>query len=75
MTNPAVSLAVQHYNESWDELWWVRADGVARIIENPAAMREGIDLLVDRYPQYAKARPQGPVVEIPVSRWTGWAAG
>ena len=29
--NPRVSLLVDHYSENWDELWWVRADGVATV--------------------------------------------
>ena len=27
--NPAVSVLVDYYDDDWDELWWVRADGVA----------------------------------------------
>jgi PPOX class probable F420-dependent enzyme len=72
--NPAVSLVVQTYSDDWDELWWVRADGMARVIDDPAAMQDGIDLLVRRYPQYQETRPQGPVIEISVTRWSGWAA-
>ena len=71
--NPAVSLVVQTYSDYWDELWWVRADGMARVIDDPAAM-DGIDLLVRKYPQYGEIRPQGPVIEVTVARWSGWAA-
>lgn len=30
--NPGVCLLVDAYDEDWDELWWVRADGDARIV-------------------------------------------
>ena len=29
--NPAVSLLVDHYDEDWAQLWWVRADGPAML--------------------------------------------
>ena len=29
--NPRVSLLVDHYDEDWTQLWWVRADGLAEI--------------------------------------------
>ena len=30
--NPWASLLVDHYEEDWDELWWVRADGTAAVL-------------------------------------------
>src|SRR5581483_624330 len=30
--DPHVSLLVQHYDDDWSALWWVRADGRARVI-------------------------------------------
>src|SRR5690242_12554050 len=29
--NPRVSMLVDHYDEDWSHLWWVRADGTAEI--------------------------------------------
>ena len=29
--NPSVSVLVDHYEDDWSKLWWVRADGSARI--------------------------------------------
>lgn len=69
--NPAVALLVDHFDEDWDHLWWVRADGEARVIENELAY-ELVDALVDKYEQYREHRPAGPVIEIHVSRWSGW---
>jgi PPOX class probable F420-dependent enzyme len=72
--NPAVSLLVDHYDEDWSTLWWVRADGDATVVRDPAAMAGPIDLLVAKYPQYQQIRPAGPVILIRVHTWRGWAA-
>jgi PPOX class probable F420-dependent enzyme len=72
--NPAVSLLADHYAEDWTTLWWVRADGDAVVVDDPAAMAGPIDLLVDRYPQYQAIRPAGPVILVRVHTWRGWAA-
>jgi PPOX class probable F420-dependent enzyme len=72
--NPAVSLLVHHYADDWTSLWWVRADGQAVVLDEPAAMAAPIDHLVAKYPQYQAIRPAGPVIEVTVTHWTGWAA-
>lgn len=71
--NSAVTLLVDHFDEDWDRLWWVRADGEARVIENELA-GELVDALVDKYEQYRECRPAGPVIRIRVNRWSGWVA-
>lgn len=73
--NPAVCLLADRYTEAWDRLWWVRADGSARI-EPPgtAGHRDGVAALTARYPQYQARPPAGPLVVITVSRWRGWTA-
>ena len=72
--NPSVTLLVDHYEEDWTRLWWVRVDGAARIVDDESQAGRGIDLLIGRYPQYARSRPPGPVVAITVHSITGWAA-
>lgn len=71
-TNPAVSLLVQHWDEDWSALWWVRADGVAAVREEPATVAYAVRLLRAKYPQYGKVDVHGPVLEITVHRWRGW---
>src|SRR4051794_26880692 len=71
--NPAVTLLVDHYDEDWDRLWWVRADGMARVLAG-ATVEPALDRLAARYPAYAMERPPGPVVAVSVSRWLGWRA-
>jgi PPOX class probable F420-dependent enzyme len=74
--DPRVSLLADRYDDAdWSALWWVRADGVARVLEagEPEA-RRGIALLAERYAQYRGAPPAGPVLAIAVERWSGWRA-
>lgn len=74
--NPTVTLLADHYDDAdWTALWWVRADGQARVREpGDGAARRGLDLLVRRYPQYREDPPDGPVVVVDVERWTAWSA-
>jgi PPOX class probable F420-dependent enzyme len=71
--NPAVAVLVDHYDEDWNRLWWVRVDGHARVL-GPGQTDHPVDLLVERYAQYRRARPSGPVVEISIDRISGWSA-
>ncbi|WP_181139789.1 TIGR03668 family PPOX class F420-dependent oxidoreductase [Streptomyces sp. Ru71] len=79
--HPAVSLLADAYDEDWDRLWWVRADGGAHTVpagtDDAAARAEhtgAITLLRRKYPQYATRPPDGPVILVTVARWTGWQA-
>jgi PPOX class probable F420-dependent enzyme len=72
--NPSVSVLVDHYEDDWTKLWWVRADGSARIVIDGALFEQGIALLTHRYTQYRSARPAGPVIAISIARMTGWSA-
>ncbi|TDZ43130.1 TIGR03668 family PPOX class F420-dependent oxidoreductase [Mycobacteroides franklinii] len=70
--NPAVSFLVDRYDEDWAALWWVRADGIARVLDTPDAA--WITLLANKYRQYRETPPTGPMVLTDVSHWSGWAA-
>jgi PPOX class probable F420-dependent enzyme len=66
---PRVSLLADHYDDDWTRLWWVRADGIARVSASSAA---GVAALQAKYPQYADRPPAGPFITVEVSRWTAW---
>jgi len=68
--NPHVEVLIDHYEDDWSELWWVRLRGTARIVEDPRA----VDLLVAKYPQYAERRPEGPVIAIDVEERSEWTS-
>ncbi|GAA3094941.1 TIGR03668 family PPOX class F420-dependent oxidoreductase [Streptosporangium carneum] len=70
-----VCLLADHYEDDWSRLWWVRADGRARIVGSGAARERAVARLSDRYPQYRDRPPHGPVVLIEVESWTGWSSG
>lgn len=72
--DPAVSVLVDHYEDDWTRLWWVRVDGSARIVIDGAQFDRGMELLTARYAQYRSERPAGPVVAIAIERMTGWSA-
>jgi len=73
--NPRVSVLVDHYAEDWTTLWWVRADGTARVLD-PTDPDDGTarHLLRARYPQYDRVPVTGPVLAVAVERWSGWSA-
>ncbi|MEV6420994.1 TIGR03668 family PPOX class F420-dependent oxidoreductase [Streptomyces sp. NPDC051662] len=76
--HPEVCLLVDGYDEDWDRLWWARADGTATVLPpaaDSAASARYVSLLTRKYQrQYADRPPEGPVVEIAVTRWSGWHA-
>jgi PPOX class probable F420-dependent enzyme len=74
--NPRVALLADEYDDGdWSRLWWVRADGSARVLDadGGAEARKAIELLTERYAQYREVAPRGPVVAIDVERWSGWS--
>ena len=72
--HPRGSLLVDHYEEDWDELWWVRADGAASVLAEGAEHEAAVGALVAKYPQYVAAPPVGAVIAVGVERWVGWSA-
>ena len=73
--NPRVAVIVDHYEDDWHALWWVRADGTGHVLDaDDPQGRDAIALLVARYPQYREQPPRGPVVAIDVMRWSSWSA-
>ena len=66
---PRVSVLADHYADDWSLLWWVRADGIARVLESSP---DGLAALTAKYPQYVDAPPAGPFLAIEVRRWSGW---
>ena len=72
--NPAVSILVDHYEDDWNRLWWVRVDGDARVVIEKAEAQRAVKLLVARYSQYRANAPSGPVVAVAIAAMTGWSA-
>lgn len=68
------SVLVDHYDEDWSALWWVRADGRARVVTDDDERARALDALAAKYERYRVSPPPGPVIAIDVERWSGWAA-
>ena len=70
---PRCALLVDHYEDDWSRLWWVRADGVGTVLDAPAENHPGLLALTQRHWQYQRTAPSGPLVEITIRRWSGWS--
>ncbi|WP_433382869.1 TIGR03668 family PPOX class F420-dependent oxidoreductase [Streptosporangium sp. CA-115845] len=71
--NPRVCVLADHYDDDWTQLWWVRADGEATIVETGAERTAAVEALAEKYSQYQDHVPEGPVICIGVTRWSGWS--
>jgi len=72
--NSAVSILVDHYDDDWHKLWWVRLDGHARVVTEKVEVEHALQLLAERYAQYRVTPPAGPVVAVDIQGVIGWAA-
>lgn len=71
---PDVTVLVDHYDEDWSRLRWCRMDGRAEIVSEGQSFETGLRVLRDKYTQYRKEPPEGPVIAVEVRSWSGWAA-
>jgi PPOX class probable F420-dependent enzyme len=71
---PDVTVLVDHYDDDWTRLWWVRLRGRARVLDDGEEAERALGLLVAKYEQYANERPGLPVLAIDVREWRSWAA-
>jgi PPOX class probable F420-dependent enzyme len=67
--NPHVTLLVDHYEEDWAQVWWVRVDGTATVHDTDD---QGKAALAAKYTQYTDAQ-LGRIVTIQPTKWTSWA--
>jgi PPOX class probable F420-dependent enzyme len=71
---PPVTLLVDHYEEDWSRLWWIRLRGEARVEERGPEREHALRLLAEKYEQYRREPPTGPVIAVRVQEWRGWSA-
>jgi PPOX class probable F420-dependent enzyme len=72
--HPQASLLVDHYDEDWSQLWWIRVDGHAKLLTEGEEMQRALELLTGKYGQYQTAPPPGPVIRIEIDNWLGWSS-
>ncbi len=70
--NGVAALLVDHYEEDWSALWWVRVDGAGRVIEDGPERDHAIGVLGEKYAPYRSSPPPGAVVAITGLSWRGW---
>jgi PPOX class probable F420-dependent enzyme len=68
--NPRVEVLVDHYEEDWSKLWWVRLQGRAGVQELDA---RSLELLRAKYPQYRARPPGGPLVVVAIEQYAEWS--
>jgi PPOX class probable F420-dependent enzyme len=71
--HPAATLLVDHYDEDWTRVWWVRVDGRGRVINDDEEREHAISALRGKYRQYEHVGIPGAVLAIDVDRWLGWS--
>jgi PPOX class probable F420-dependent enzyme len=74
--DPRVTVLVDHWDEDWTRLAWLRGEGRATLLEPGAAPAEHARMVVAlraEYPQYANHRlGQRPLIRIAIERVVAW---
>jgi PPOX class probable F420-dependent enzyme len=73
-SHPHVAVLVDHYEDNWSRLWWVRLGGPAQVIEEGPERERALVLLAEKYAQYRAEPPRGAVIAVSVEEWRGWSA-
>ncbi len=68
--HPQVEVLIDHYDEDWSGLWWVRLRGTASVVDDPHAL----ELLARKYAQYRAQPPAGPVIAVAIEERIEWTA-
>ncbi len=71
---PDVAVLVDHYEDDWTELWWVRLRGRARVLDGGDEAARALTALRSKYEQYREVPPGLPVLAVDISEWRSWAA-
>ena len=69
--NPHVEVVIDHYEEDWSKLWWVRLRGRGRTVEQHG---RALELLCAKYRQYRADPPPGPFIVVEIAERREWAA-
>jgi PPOX class probable F420-dependent enzyme len=71
---PDVTILVDHYEEDWNRLWWIRLRGRARVLDDGEEAARALALLTAKYPQYRDEPPAAPVLAVDVVEVREWSA-
>ena len=71
---PEVTVLVDHYEDDWRQLWWIRLRGHARVLDDGDEWAHALELLAEKYPQYRDEPPEGPVLAVDITEARAWSA-
>jgi PPOX class probable F420-dependent enzyme len=71
---PDVTVLIDHYDDDWGRLWWIRLRGRARVLDGGEEHDRALALLAEKYPQYRAEPPGGPVLAVDVVEVRTWSA-
>ena len=71
---PDVTVLVDHYEDDWSRLWWIRLRGRARVLDGGNERDRALGLLREKYPRYDAEPPDGPVLAVDVTEIREWRA-
>ena len=75
VSNPRVSLVLDHYDEDWSRLWYGLVTGTALLIRSGPEHGRAIALLKHKYAQYEDMMiDASPVIRIIPERTTWWGS-
>jgi PPOX class probable F420-dependent enzyme len=66
------TLVVDHYEEDWTKLWWVRVDCTGRVVDTSEERARALGFLRAKYDQYRSVPPSGPVMAFEIENWRSW---
>ncbi len=66
------SLLVDHYEDNWDLLWWVRVDGPTSVMSGGPEWEMARAALADKYSQYEDRPPRGPAIILEIAHISRW---
>jgi PPOX class probable F420-dependent enzyme len=69
---PDVTILVDHYEDDWSRLWWIRLRGRARVLDDGDERDRALELLAEKYPRYRDEPPVGPVLAVEVTDVLSW---
>jgi PPOX class probable F420-dependent enzyme len=71
---PEVTILVDHYDEEWQDLWWIRLRGHARVLDDGDERDHALLILIEKYPQYRDDPPEGAVLAVDIDEIRTWSA-
>lgn len=71
---PDVTVLIDHYDDDWTKLWWIRLRGRARVLDSGPEAERALELLREKYAQYRDEPPRPPVLAVDVTEVREWSA-